>query len=1180
MKKTLTIIFFIALVLSLAFVWGAVYIWPQPLEWLDPISTRVEITLLLLGIPLILTGLVYSWKSWHNYRRRQQQNQELQYLLREKQRLNSSWKRVLRQLSKQPGGHNPYALPWLLMLGDDTSGKASWLYHAGFEPIQNQSQKSKEDSSSQDTRQQPDDVTFWVSEYAVVVELAGHFLTENSNELDVPILQHLYQLLRRYRARQPLTGILVAQPANQLITRQPTWLQVQARHLRRRLREIDGVVGIRLPVWLQVTQCDQLEGFQACFDQSCSNERSLPLGVPLPEGYQPEAWQQGFKALHHSLTSKLPDLLHNEKEVSERQAIGRFLLQMTLLQERIQITLDELYGNRHHAPEAWMAGIWLSSSIQEGHSYNLLASELGRLWGFQSTRQQPQRLGNNSYFIRNFFPKVALQTLALVGENRLAHHIWQSKILVIALASTLVLSGSSWVLWENVAYNRQLHARTQQTITAYQSEINELGTHAELADTMPSLLRLRELIATYDQPRPLMLSIGLFDKEEADSVRSAYYNQLQQRLFVPIAERMHDTLSAYIHLGDYHEVFRHLLHYLMLFDSDIRQTSDLNSYIIQMLTDRDELPEGASQYLTLLLDDLWKSTLAPLSENGFQPDEQLIIQAQSELGQRIDNQLVYDYIRSQPAHAAKVDIRNLLGQNFSSNFQFREGFEGYYLPEIYTREGYNKLDLSPESEVLQKAVASLDKVNRQSGDVSLADRIRISGKVRELYFLDYIRTWKILISNIELKPGSRMPQQLDRLEQLYQGESPALFNLIAAIADQTQLVPEEPKPGSADKNSAEDLVKRQAERKAAKALGLKGANKQIASGLGRSAFAKLEKQRSAAIVNEAFSAYATLFVDKGSALTEQLDRLNAELQIIGAHADTNQAYFDSVIRLINGEGSLPELQRLARQERTAVGIWLTQLTDQIWHDWINGAGQLVQKRWQSTIYRTWQSRLENRFPFVADARQEVRIGDFVEFLRPDGELDQFVATYLAPFVLSGTDLRWQIRTVNGATLPLSQQLLDQLNRADIIRDRYFSADGRLDIGYRMRARRLNSGITSFNLRDGNGNFTYSHGPQTWQERRWPQESTDLLSLNFANNGLQLARNSYTGPWAWQHFVADSRVWEGDNQVQLTYSLKSFDITLELELDRRGNPFEPHLLSGLSLPGRILARNVDNPLAKN
>ena len=1159
LTKTLCIVTSMAIALFLALVWGGIHVWPETFANWAPLSTRVELTILALVVPLALFLLSRGVMHWRKHQRRRLQDKELQYLLREKQRLSDNWKQLLKQLKKQPGGYNPYTLPWLVMLGDDSAGKSSWLHQAGFEHINF--------SVNNDENQQSDDVRFWVSEHAVVVELAGHYLEESSHALDTPVLQHLFTLLKRYRPRQPLTGIMVARSARQLIVHQPTWLQEQARLLRRRLRELDTMSGIALPMWLQVTQCDHLEGFQACFNQSCSTERSMPLGIDLPQGYQPEALHKGFATLQETLSSQMTELLHSEKELPERQSLTRFLLQLTLLKERVEIGLSELYGNRHHAPQAWAAGIWLSSSTQTGASYNLLASELGRSWGFHSQRQQSQRLNNSSYFIRNFFPRIALHTLARIPENSAASALWQGKIASAVVLALATLAGGSWVLWENMTYNQYLQTLTTRELNDYSSEVSALGQDADPADMIAPLLRLRDLVETFEQPRSMILNIGLFDHQAASEVRQVYVNQLQQRLFVPLASRSHDTLAAFVHLGNNEVVFNNLLHYLMLYNPEVRQPEHLNNYLAQTLAGREELPEGTEAYLTLLLNDLWTSNL-----DNFEPDQKLIAQARHDLSQRIDTQLAYDFIRSQPEHSGKVDIRNQLGKNFNSHFQFADGFDGYYLPAIFTREGYQRLDLSANSELINQAVASLARVQGGDISVSLTDRTRISNKVRELYFLDYIRTWKTLTSKITLRSGHSLDEQLNLLETLYQGENPALFDLIGAIADQTQLEPEQDEEVSP--NQTQQLLTKQAEKKASKALGLKGASKKIAKSASRNALAKLQKQRTAAIVDETFSAYATFYTDRGEALTEQLDLLYNEMLAIRSHPDTHQAYFDSVVKLANGEGSsLPELQRQANKDRTAAGVWVQQLANGLWKNWLAGAGQYVQQRWQATIWQTWQSRLQNRFPFVNSARQEVRLGDFVEFLRPAGELDQFVTTYLTPFVYSGSETNshhWQLKPVNGGTLALSPRLLRQLEQADAIRKAYFSTNGDLDINYRLRARRLDSDITSFNLRDDNGNFTYSHGPLRWQERHWPQTSTETLSVNFANSGLQVARNRYTGSWAWQHFLADSQQQQGNSQSQLTYSLKSYDVTLEIELDQRENPFATGLLTSLKLPNQIVA----------
>ena len=274
-----------------------------------------------------------------------------------------------------------------------------------------------------------------------------------------------------------------------------------------------------------------------------------------------------------------------------------------------------------------------------------------------------------------------------------------------------------------------------------------------------------------------------------------------------MSEQVQDTLLAYLYLGHKREIFHHLLYYLMLFDPTTRNREGMNVYLIDLLNDLGELTDGTEDYLVSLLNDLWEIPSVPI-----EIDQTLVNQARDDLGERIDNQLLYGYIRSIPAYSGKVDIRNKLGSNFSYIFRFKPGYDGYYLPIIFTHEGYKKLDLTPDSHLVREAVDNLGKVRAGEESTTLADRTRISSKLNELYYLDYIRTWKTLISNIELKPTGKMSTQLGFLQQFYQGDHPALFDLMASIADQTQLDQDDEEDTMGD---AEQLLAKQVERKVA-----------------------------------------------------------------------------------------------------------------------------------------------------------------------------------------------------------------------------------------------------------------------------------------------------------------------------------------------------------------------------
>ena len=301
-------------------------------------------------------------------------------------------------------------------------------------------------------------------------------------------MSYIYSLLQQYRPRQPLTGLLVACSIRQILLPLDS-LQEQARRLRRRLLGLDSATGVKLPIWLQVTCCDQLDGFVSCFNQSCSPDHSIPLGVPMDGGYQPEQWENGYQTFHQSLARYMTDLLHSEKSPQGRLAIGRFLFQIALLQERIKTFLEELYGNPHHAPQAWLAGVWLSSAQQKGDSYDLLASELSASWGFTGAAPRSQSLGNTSYFIRGFFPRIGLPVLAQVQENPVAHRWWQGKLLAASLAIVTVTGGGTWMFWKNIQFSRQGQVETHRELSLYQAEVAVLSREPEIEDLISPLVR-------------------------------------------------------------------------------------------------------------------------------------------------------------------------------------------------------------------------------------------------------------------------------------------------------------------------------------------------------------------------------------------------------------------------------------------------------------------------------------------------------------------------------------------------------------------------------------------------------------------------------------------------------------------------------------------------------------------
>jgi hypothetical protein len=91
-------------------------------------------------------------------------------------------------------------------------------------------------------------------------------------------------ILRRLRPAQPLNGVLVVVPANKFAPGARKELQTLAEQMRDRLEEVANTLEFQVPVYVLVSQCDRMGGFEELFHplRASAVERDKLLGFTLP----------------------------------------------------------------------------------------------------------------------------------------------------------------------------------------------------------------------------------------------------------------------------------------------------------------------------------------------------------------------------------------------------------------------------------------------------------------------------------------------------------------------------------------------------------------------------------------------------------------------------------------------------------------------------------------------------------------------------------------------------------------------------------------------------------------------------------------------------------------------------------------------------------------------------------
>ncbi len=180
---------------------------------------------------------------------------------------------------KRRGGHTLYELPWYVIIGAPGSGKTTALVNSGLHfPLEQRSGRSALRGVG-GTR----NCDWWFTDEAVFLDTAGRYTTQDSDAgADSAGWSEFLALLRKYRKRRPVNGVILTISAADLMTQNQGAREAHVAAARRRLNELNKELKIQVPVYLMVTKCDLIAGFTEYFDDLPQDGRAQVWGMTFP----------------------------------------------------------------------------------------------------------------------------------------------------------------------------------------------------------------------------------------------------------------------------------------------------------------------------------------------------------------------------------------------------------------------------------------------------------------------------------------------------------------------------------------------------------------------------------------------------------------------------------------------------------------------------------------------------------------------------------------------------------------------------------------------------------------------------------------------------------------------------------------------------------------------------------
>jgi type VI secretion system protein ImpL len=1049
-----------------------------------------------------------------------------------------------------------YNLPWYMFVGAPGSGKTTALLHSGLKfPLADAMGKTAL-AGVGGTR----NCDWWFTDEAVLLDTAGRYTTQDSyGEVDKAAWGGFLRLLRRNRPRRPVNGVIVALSVADLLQQGDGDRRAQALAIRARIKELHDELGIRFPVYVVVTKCDLLAGFVEFFDNLGRDERgqvwgvTFPLAAPGAVGEAIERFPAEFAGLERQLQARVLERMQQERDVQRRALVYNFPQQFATVGEVLQTFVTDVFGVTTYEEPALLRGVYFTSGTQEGSPIDRVMSSLAASFGLDRKVLPANVFGGRSYFLTRLLREVIFRERELAGANiKLERNRTRLQWAAIGLAALLLVVTTVGLVGSyinNGNYVKDVAARTADAARLARAVPDDPSPLAVL----PLLDALRDVPGGYrdgGKKVPWLMGLGLYQGDKlGEGATTSYRRVLRQALMPRIVRRMEDELRrGGANNNDY--LYELLRVYLMLGERSHFESEAVRAWIdfdwSRNLADANEAQrqELSGHVAAMLADD----TAQPPQLDAALVAQTRLALARMPMGERVYNRVKHGLALAQ---LPEFDVASNAGRDAplvlvrQSGQPLTRGIAG-----TFTLAGYKKF-----SAQLDLAIADVAKDNwvldKRETVASIEDAAQLKSAVTQMYFDEYIRQWDALLADVVLQPFGGLDQAARSVNLLSGPESP-LRKFLQAASRQTTLEKVATAKSGVElaSNAVRDL------RDAARL--------RLEAALGSAPEAQKVAAASRNPVDAHFDSLHKM-VEAGAAPggtpgPSALDQALAKLKDVAT-------FFDAANAAKAAGTPPPAADALAALKRDAENMPAPMST--LMKGIGGSAAGLTQGSERSRINSLWTAMtgpfcrraIAGRYPLVRSAAQEVTPDDFGRFFGPGGMMDDFFQKNLQTYVdVGGAQWRW--RTVNGVSLGLPQDVLDEFQRAAIVRDRFFGAGGRqASMRFDLKVLSADPAITKLNL-DVDGQ------PLAWT----PGAAARAASFQLpSGKGINQARFELVpapgtelktdGPWAWMRML-DKGLLEPTPQAErfkLTYDIDGRKLVFDLVANSVNNPFRREAL---------------------
>lgn len=1191
------------LTLALGAIWwfGPQWTWGER-HPLGSLAARVLATVVLLVIPLLAWTLHLRQRTRLLEAERKHDeavlvDASLRYVEAQERDLD----RNLALLQSNLKGRNAlYQMPWYLVLGQENSGKTSFVNRSN----QNFSLTGEVKAGSRRLQEDPDKIytiDWWMGGQAVLIDPPGEIVSQprigaEAKEADMQdavavdknmpprrlppglpedlhsrLWDSFVAWLGRNRSRRPLNGVVLMVSLVTLLNQKPSDRKALATLLRARLTELSRELGTRPPLYVVLSKFDLLEGFETLFARLPKSAREDIFGFTfsLDSVRDYDAWLEDlgvrYDAFLDRLNEQVFDAMADVAETSQRESLYSLVRQLSGLRPVLLGFLADAMGSDRFVTPALPRGVFFSSVYQQGVLNNAFVASAAQTYDLREPVNDVYPSGRAMvYFAQQLFQRIIYPESGLAGDNPrvLAQkkHALALRFGIASLGSVLIIGG--WYHYYTVNRDKALNVLERSrdfSASAIDGKLDPTGSN--LLQPLDQISNAVAVYGNYRDAWPVVADLGLYQgRSIGPKVDEAYLALLSQRFLPALASAVMQKLDGAE--ADSDAQLAALRVYRMIEDRPNRRPPVVENW---MTTQWQAAFPGEDRIQRALMRHL--DYAMKYADTRLPQYQMRVAKIQRQLRQIPLPQRVYMTMRRESGNSLRspLDLRSEIGPAFDIVYQPAAATPqkdasapaNGRIDALLTAKGYRSY-FAPHSEDLTE-LAMIDQWalgERNKIDYSEADKAALAERIRAIYSRDYVDTWQRNLNQLEVRDFQDIAQAISILSSVTSPAAP-LRRLLETVRDNSELGFT---PASA-KAAAETLTDKIA------ALGDK-----TVKDVG-------DTQAAPPIMDiaRAFAPLNQLLETKG----ERASYLDETMLAIGSVQDKVRIVHDSPDRgktalgvvlerfSLKGPDPIANLQRIAAGLPEPMNRQVAKLADESSRVILVEALRELERRWDADVYRFYRERLANRYPFDPASREEASLEDFTAFFGPQGRLQQFREKYLNLFLEENLEALYSERL--GGYLVRSD-VLTQLESAERIRDAFFNSRGLLGVQFYVEPLGLAPNKRSSSLSVEGQLVTYNHGPTTSTALIWPNTlaPSNESRITLVNAGGSSSGLVYRGPWSLYRLLSQARLnGATSTSVDISFSAPDGGMRYRISTEKANNPFTQTLFKGFVLPQTLL-----------